>query len=799
MRKIYIMLFMLLVGGALHGQTKKAYVNAAADALDNKNYYAALTYLSEALEFDEKDPLILWEAAEAARKFNAYDLAAKHYDVLVNELQNDEYSEAVFRLGEMQQRLGKYDEAEKYFTMYSTEYGGVDSLLDIQVDKYVDELAWAQTQEVDKSAEVALMENDVNTEFSEFGAMQRGAKTFYTSMQHSEVGDAHYPQRNVSKIHLVEDDVTRMLTDSLNMSDKLVAHSTFSQDGSMMYFTICEYVNADDIRCDIYRSTVENDTVFGKPELLPFNIDTITTTQPYLAYNASEGTEILYFVSDRVGGKGGLDIYSVELEGKGFGVLINHSVNTDQDDITPFYHSKTDMLYFSSNGRQGYGGFDIYSAEAFGRDFENINVLKAPVNSSYNDVYYTLDEAQENALFSSNREGSTYVDPFRKACCYDIYTTKYYDVIIDLNAITFDDFTKGPLHGVTVHLTDALTGEILESLTPLDDNNHEFVLRRDREYILIAEREHYNKVTVPVSTKDISESTKLIEEIYMTTDKMQVELYTFNNRTKEELEGVTIKIVDIDNPDNVIYLETNELNNKFKPYLDVGKRYKVTAEKFGFVTEEIIIDLVNKAPGLIKEDIYLDVFDIEDYLPVSVYFANDHPDPRNKTTYTDVVYGEHYEDYIREKASFIKKVVKRNKKNNRDLVQQEMDAFFEGDVAGGYETMKRFMRALKKELSLGRSLEIAIKGYASPLADKKYNLALGQRRVQSVKNEILAYEGGIFKPYIESGQLILTDISFGEELAPKDVSDNKSDQVGSIYGVRPSLQRRVELVSIKDQ
>ena len=109
------------------------------------------------------------------------------------------------------------------------------------------------------------------------------------------------------------------------------------------------------------------------------------------------------------------------------------------------------------------------------------------------------------------------------------------------------------------------------------------------------------------------------------------------------------------------------------------------------------------------------------------------------------------------------------------------------------------MRALKKELELGRSLELAIKGYASPLADTRYNLALGSRRVSSVENELLNYEGGIFRSYVQSGQLIINDISFGEETSPSDVSDQVRDKRNSIFSVRASKERRVQIVRIEDQ
>jgi hypothetical protein len=82
------------------------------------------------------------------------------------------------------------------------------------------------------------------------------------------------------------------------------------------------------------------------------------------------------------------------------------------------------------------------------------------------------------------------------------------------------------------------------------------------------------------------------------------------------------------------------------------------------------------------------------------------------------------------------------------------------------------------------------------LAANRYNLALGQRRVSSIKNEIARYKGGIFMPFLESGQLVITDISFGEELAPENVSDRSSDKRSSIYSVEASKERRVEILSI---
>jgi hypothetical protein len=57
--------------------------------------------------------------------------------------------------------------------------------------------------------------------------------------------------------------------------------------------------------------------------------------------------------------------------------------------------------------------------------------------------------------------------------------------------------------------------------------------------------------------------------------------------------------------------------------------------------------------------------------------------------------------------------------------------------------------------------------------------------------------GGALAPYLLNKQLIMTEISYGEELSPVDITDNIHDEAGSIYSLRASKERRVEVISVK--
>jgi tetratricopeptide (TPR) repeat protein len=787
------------------GQTQKAFLKAADEAYAQKNYYGALKWYSEALEFDESNPDLIFKVAESARNFEAYKIAASNYKIVVDSLGEDKYPDAAYRLGEVYYKLGKYEDAKSYYNMYLAEYSNTDSLKTISANKELEsiEFALSRLEDIDKSADLVQLESEVNTPYSEFGAVKKDETLYFTTMKYVEKDSPEFPARSISKLHTLEDETNQVIDGDINDSNSLIAHTTFSTDGSTMYYTICEYINGEDVRCDIYSRFVNEDGSFGTQKKLPspINIDSVTNTQPQVSFDSILMKDVMYFVSDRVGGQGGLDIYRTVIgENDSYSDPENQQrFNTKDNDVTPFYHTATGTMYFSSDGRQGLGGYDVYYAEKSKGDYLEPKHMRIPVNSSFHDLYYVLNAAGDEGYLSTNREGTMYLDLTKEACCFDIYKVEYDEVILDLNALVFDDFTKEPLEGAMITLIDAVTGDTINALTNEDGNDFYFKVKKDREYKIVVDRPFYESQTIDLSTVGITESTAIDKKIYLKTNRMQLKIETFNKRTEQELVGVQITIRNLTTGE-IDTVAINESNNNFHFYPELGYKYEVVAEKFGFVTETEIIDLTGVTePGLIERKMYLEVFDIEDYMPVIVYFENDQPNPRSKSTETSEVYGNLYSNYIAKKQDYIKNGTKKKNGANKELAADNIESFFEGDVVGGYEKLKRFMRALKKELELGRNLEIAIKGYTSPVADTRYNLALGQRRVSSVANEILRYEGGYFQQYMQNGKLIITDISFGEETSPSDVSDKANDKSQSVYGLGASKERRVQIVKITDQ
>ena len=159
----------------------------------------------------------------------------------------------------------------------------------------------------------------------------------------------------------------------------------------------------------LYRAEVRADGTFANIQALPFN-----ETSAYSVMHAFVDNNVLYFSSDGQGGFGGFDIYQVPILENGYGSVFNLGayVNGAQDEVFPFV--KDGIVYFSSNRFDGLGGLDIYKAGQLGKGLP-MNLGKE-YNTPQDDFGYFMD-GQGNQFLSSDRGMSESRD--------DIYAGKY--------------------------------------------------------------------------------------------------------------------------------------------------------------------------------------------------------------------------------------------------------------------------------------------------------------------------------------------------------------------------------------
>ena len=185
---------------------------------------------------------------------------------------------------------------------------------------------------------------------------------------------------------------------------------TISSDGKLLFFTACAR-NDGQGSCDIYFSRCK-DGNWSAPQNAGEPVNTPSwESQPSISANG----ESLYFVSNRTGGKGGMDIWKCNLKGfSTFGnpiwgkpVNLGDSINTPGNETSPFIHADGKTLYFASDYWPGMGGSDIfYSKLKNDSIWSNPKNIGFPINSYKDEQGLIVDAAGKNAYYSSDRPGS---------------------------------------------------------------------------------------------------------------------------------------------------------------------------------------------------------------------------------------------------------------------------------------------------------------------------------------------------------------------------------------------------------
>jgi len=227
------------------------------------------------------------------------------------------------------------------------------------------------------------------------------------------------------------------------------------------------------------------------------------------------------------------------------------------------------------------------------------------------------------------------------------------------------------------------------------------------------------------------------------------------------------------------------------------RKYKIVADRDGYAQALDFFEVPCDADSdeVIERPIYL-IPGIYDLLPIRLFFDNDIPDKRTTRRTTRKKYTDTYFPYYASKDKFIEEY---GEARPGDEKQQRIDleSFFENDVKYGYERLNFFMKALEYEMTRGNTIEIMIKGHASPRAASSYNKRLGSRRISSVLNEFRNFKGGVMAPYIDRGMLKVTEAAVGEDEAPSGISDDLNDRRNSIFSPDASWERRVEIIRVQ--
>jgi outer membrane protein OmpA-like peptidoglycan-associated protein len=289
----------------------------------------------------------------------------------------------------------------------------------------------------------------------------------------------------------------------------------------------------------------------------------------------------LYFTSDMPGGFGGADLYSCQINAKGEfekPVNLGANVNTSGQEMFPWIGAD-ELLYFSSNGRPGLGGLDLFAAPRDGKTAAKN--LGLSINSINDDFAVTFIADGKSGFIASNKKGTD-----------DIYAIKKlqdirFNALIKGTVIDQNNQTILPFANVTVKDQN---GNIVAETKADANGNYQFEVAPGANYTVSAKLDKYEGATsqlkVPNEATTIQQNLGLAKQ-----DNYAIRLLVTDAATKSAISGVAVVINDIKKASTLI-------NESTAASGDVKKSLK------GYqIGDEINLKIELTAPGYLRKTV----------------------------------------------------------------------------------------------------------------------------------------------------------------------------------------------------
>ncbi len=455
----------------------------------NINYNLGLSYLNS---FNEKDkekalPYLQYAVTKASPNYSPFNPREKkapvdsYYYLAIAQHNDYQFIEARDNLLKFKEKIN-----DKHFLWN-------------EIDKNLKMAQYAQQAVLNPvNIEVTNLGNFLNGYFPDFSPVVRIDETaiYYTSRRlrkDSSNFEIYDPQDGMYYEDLYvsfKDEETGVWGEPSPLNINTEGHEAtvnLSIDGQTLYIY-------KDIRGngELFESKLESDSAgietWSEPKKLGSNIN----TKAYETHvTITPDGKRLYFISDRDNGLGGKDIYFCNLLPTGQWALAQNAgpmLNSEFDEDGVFMHPDGKTMYFSSNGHESMGGYDIMSATLTDSGWTKPRNLGYPINSVDDDVFFVTNPDGKRAYFSSFKEEG-YGEK-------DVYMLQLLDA--EESAITLyrGEFTfvdrMTPPSGALVTITNNNTGELIGYYTPrAKDGQFSAILETNTSYHFTYEADAY--------------------------------------------------------------------------------------------------------------------------------------------------------------------------------------------------------------------------------------------------------------------------------------------------------------------
>lgn len=403
----------------LSSKNKKAVkqYNLALENLRKIQINEAIESLTKAIDYDDKFIEAYLILGDIYHKSEFYE---KESDILKKAIEIDEsfFPITLLNIGEAEFYQENYEEALLWINRYKEKYESQKNINTI--NHWLKRVDFAlYHQENSLNIELLSIGDSINSLYDEywpsltadeelivFTVLEPRDKTLFFDKKLPKTASNYHEDFYFSKKVDGEWIKRQKLPGDINTQGNEGAQS-LSADGNWMFFTAC---NREDGRgsCDIYFSQKN-----GDEWSTPINLGAPVNT-PYWESQPSFSSDgkTLYFVSNRTGGVGGKDIWQATIQNFRsdgtpiFGILkcLSDKINTTKDENSPFIHQDNQTLYYSSNGKMGFGGFDIFkSVKDENGEWSEAENIGLPINTSNDEIGFVVNARGDRAYFSSDR------------------------------------------------------------------------------------------------------------------------------------------------------------------------------------------------------------------------------------------------------------------------------------------------------------------------------------------------------------------------------------------------------------
>lgn len=317
----------------------------------------------------------------------------------------------------------EFDKALEFFTLYQNKlknkpnYQGRDKVASTEVDRRIYECQNGK-EYISKPLPFSIVNigREINSEYEDYAPVlnEKEDEIVFTSRrQEDNLNQDVFDDNKYYEDIFIATKNGNTWGRAVNIGNRVNtpyhdSNLSMSPDGNTLF------IYNDDNGGDIYFCERKNGE-WSAPEPLP---GFINSSYEENSVSITSDEKVIYFSSNRPGGFGGLDIYKATLDSKGEWSAVKNlgpTINTPFDDSSPFIDYDLKTLYFSSQGRKGMGGFDIFksvfSEGSDGGEWSEPENMGYPINTPDDDVFYVRSKDGKRAYYSSVREdGLGYTD-----------------------------------------------------------------------------------------------------------------------------------------------------------------------------------------------------------------------------------------------------------------------------------------------------------------------------------------------------------------------------------------------------